>query len=87
MFHFQGTQAEWRVVFYLAAAIYLFGAIFFGIFAAGEIQPWVKPYMMEEAGPGNLALQTLTNADQGEPRQDGKQETREEDGSLIRNNH
>jgi len=32
--------SEWRMVFYIAAAISLFGAIVFGIFASGVEQPW-----------------------------------------------
>ena len=37
----QQTQAEWQTVFYIAAAIYAFGGIFFFIFAKGEILEWV----------------------------------------------
>ena len=39
--YFQGTQAEWQIVFYIAAAVYLFGAIFYLTFASGEVQDWV----------------------------------------------
>ncbi|XP_029649434.1 sialin [Octopus sinensis] len=35
-----GTQEEWQVVFYISAAVYIFGAIFYFLFASGEIQPW-----------------------------------------------
>ncbi|XP_055900366.1 sialin-like isoform X1 [Biomphalaria glabrata] len=34
------TRLEWQIVFYIAAAIYIFGAIFFVIFASGELQSW-----------------------------------------------
>ncbi|EEB16556.1 sialin, putative [Pediculus humanus corporis] len=34
------TQEEWQVVFYISSAIYLVGAIFYGIFASGEEQSW-----------------------------------------------
>ena len=34
------TRAEWQIVFYVAAAIYAFGAIFYVIFASGVLQPW-----------------------------------------------
>lgn len=37
-----GTQAEWQIVFYIAAAVYLFGAIFYLVFASGEVQDWVQ---------------------------------------------
>ncbi|KAG8227728.1 hypothetical protein J437_LFUL008010 [Ladona fulva] len=36
------TAKEWRTVFYIASAIYLFGAIFYGLFASGELQPWAE---------------------------------------------
>ena len=38
----QGTQSEWRVVFYILAAVLLFGASFFLVFAQGETQEWAK---------------------------------------------
>ncbi|XP_049766857.1 vesicular glutamate transporter 2-like [Schistocerca cancellata] len=31
---------RWKYVFYIASAIYLTGAIFYGLFASGERQPW-----------------------------------------------
>lgn len=34
------TIAEWRIVFYISAAINVFGAIFFTIFGKGTVQPW-----------------------------------------------
>ncbi|XP_033732524.1 sialin-like [Pecten maximus] len=34
------TPGEWRVAFYIAAAIYAFGGIFYIVFAKGRIQPW-----------------------------------------------
>ncbi|XP_043536414.1 sialin isoform X1 [Chiloscyllium plagiosum] len=34
------TIAQWRTVFYIAAAIDIFGAVFFTIFGKGEIQSW-----------------------------------------------
>ncbi|KAM6460054.1 sialin isoform 1-T1 [Liasis olivaceus] len=34
------TIGEWQIVFYIAGAINLFGAIFFALFSSGEIQPW-----------------------------------------------
>ncbi|CAG9768368.1 unnamed protein product [Ceutorhynchus assimilis] len=32
--------SEWQIVFYLSAGIYLFGAVVYGTFASGELQPW-----------------------------------------------
>lgn len=34
------SREEWKIVFCISSAIYLFGAIFYGIFASGERQPW-----------------------------------------------
>jgi len=39
----QQTAAAWRNVFYIAAAIYLFGTIFYAIFGSGRRQSWGKP--------------------------------------------
>ncbi|XP_060582480.1 sialin-like [Ruditapes philippinarum] len=35
-----GTQEQWKTVFYITAGIYIFGSIFFAVFASGEVQPW-----------------------------------------------
>lgn len=53
----QQTQEEWQIVFYIAAAVYGAGLIFFLIFADGELQDWVKPYMFDkdEAAGEHLA--------------------------------
>lgn len=40
-----GTQEQWQQVFYISGAIYTFGMIFYCLFAEGEVQEWVKPYM------------------------------------------
>lgn len=34
------TADEWKFVFYIAGGIYLVGAVFYGIFASAERQPW-----------------------------------------------
>ncbi|TRY97193.1 hypothetical protein DNTS_015798 [Danionella cerebrum] len=34
------TIQEWQTVFYISAAINLFGAIFFAVFGKGTVQPW-----------------------------------------------
>ncbi|XP_070559139.1 sialin-like [Ptychodera flava] len=51
------TQQEWQVVFYIAAAIYTFGAIFFIIFGAGEVQDWARDDDDEVNGAANLAFE------------------------------
>uniref|UniRef100_A0A8C6L641 Sialin n=1 Tax=Nothobranchius furzeri TaxID=105023 RepID=A0A8C6L641_NOTFU len=34
------TMEEWQIVFYIAAAINLFGSIFYTMFGRGKVQPW-----------------------------------------------
>jgi len=29
-------------VFYISAAVYAFGTVFYGIFGSGELQPWAR---------------------------------------------
>lgn len=36
---FQSAE-QWQYVFYIASTIYLLGALFYGLFASGERQPW-----------------------------------------------
>lgn len=36
------TRAEWQTVFYITAAVSISGAIFFSIFAKGELLPWAE---------------------------------------------
>ncbi|XP_063772887.1 sialin isoform X2 [Pseudophryne corroboree] len=36
----ENTVAQWQIVFYIAAAINVFGAIIFAIFASGTVQDW-----------------------------------------------
>ena len=38
----QQTRGAWRKVFFVAAAIYLFGTIFYAIFGSGEKQAWAS---------------------------------------------
>uniref|UniRef100_A0A8C5WLN6 Sialin n=1 Tax=Leptobrachium leishanense TaxID=445787 RepID=A0A8C5WLN6_9ANUR len=42
------TMEQWRVVFYIAAAIDVFGAIFFAIFASGTVQHWAVSQKKED---------------------------------------
>ena len=41
-FIFWGTQEEWRIVFFICGGINLIGAVFYLIFAQGEVQEWAK---------------------------------------------
>ena len=39
---------EYRIIFMIACGIYLFGAVFYGIFASGDLQPWTLVEFSEE---------------------------------------
>ncbi|ESO94691.1 hypothetical protein LOTGIDRAFT_54049, partial [Lottia gigantea] len=34
------SRSDWQIVFYVAAGIYIFGAVFYMLFASGELQDW-----------------------------------------------
>lgn len=36
------SAAEWRIVFIIAGAVYLIGAIVYGLYASGEKQSWAE---------------------------------------------
>jgi predicted membrane channel-forming protein YqfA (hemolysin III family) len=42
------TAAQWRVVFYLGGVIYAAGAVFYILFASGNIQLWASGNGYEE---------------------------------------
>lgn len=43
------TAEEWRLVFLIAAACYLFGCVIYWFWASGELQPWAqKPQSTNE---------------------------------------
>ena len=48
----QSNQAEWQRVFFVAAAIYVFGAIM--IFGTGQLQEWGRDATSEEAVEMNV---------------------------------
>ena len=54
-----GSREEWRSVFIVGAAILIFGAIFYAIFASGDIQPWAIP--QEGVQPSAVQLLPLSN--------------------------
>ena len=55
------TSAEWQIVFFIAAGVYLVGAILYAVMSSGERQPWaeihdgyqhhVNPPMEQETSP------------------------------------
>lgn len=42
-FSFQGKMAEWKIIFFVAAAFYFTGNLIFVIFGKASIQPWNEP--------------------------------------------
>lgn len=38
----QGDSGQWQIVFYIAAGVYLFGAVIYGLFASGNRQKWAE---------------------------------------------
>ncbi|GLG95350.1 Putative inorganic phosphate cotransporter [Gryllus bimaculatus] len=49
------TQEQWNKVFYVASSVYLFGAVFYFLFASGERQSWAKDGSEAEAEAENSA--------------------------------
>lgn len=39
---FLQSPEEWRIIFIIAGAIYLIGAIIYGLYASGEKQKWAQ---------------------------------------------
>lgn len=42
VYYFQSTSKTWRTVFYISAAIYVFGVISYTLLGSGEVQSWAK---------------------------------------------
>ncbi|KAG8259625.1 hypothetical protein J6590_008660 [Homalodisca vitripennis] len=47
---------QWHVVFFISSAIYLLGAVLYGIFASGEIQAWAEEKTITTDGVCNKAV-------------------------------
>jgi len=37
-----GEKSDWQSIFYIAAAIYMIGAVLYGLFASGDEQTWAR---------------------------------------------
>ena len=62
----QQTQAEWQVVFFIAAAIYLVAALAYILLGSGDLQPWAR-----QPPPRDTAMSTKGGtADGGGPEED-----------------
>lgn len=38
----QDDAGQWQIIFYVAAGIYVMGAVVYGIFASGDRQKWAE---------------------------------------------
>ncbi|XP_064642406.1 sialin-like [Lineus longissimus] len=73
-----GSREEWQIIFYICAAIYTIGTIFYGVFAEGEVQPWAMGGEQRAYSISNPVLgsgsdqerQSLSKADSLEPADD-----------------
>ncbi|XP_002734661.1 sialin-like [Saccoglossus kowalevskii] len=63
------TQEEWQIVFYIAACIYTFGAVFFIIFGKGEVQDWAKEEPDQEDPDLARKLMSINGSDKTEQKE------------------
>ncbi|XP_052803963.1 uncharacterized transporter slc-17.2-like isoform X1 [Mya arenaria] len=70
------TREEWLVAFYIAAGVYVLGAIIYAILAKGEIQDWaeehVDDYQPEEEEEEAIPLKGITEDEEEESSEDKK---------------
>lgn len=52
-------MAQWQIVFFIAAGVYIFCATFYNIFGSGVRQPWDNP--MNDAPEEPLQLNDVRN--------------------------
>ncbi|XP_050431830.1 vesicular glutamate transporter 1-like [Adelges cooleyi] len=46
------SAEEWQWVFLIASGMYMFGAVFYGLFASGDLQPWARSKIDKDHGSG-----------------------------------
>ncbi|XP_055704446.1 sialin-like [Phlebotomus papatasi] len=42
------SESEWQIVFYITAAIYLFGCTMYWFFCKAELQPWAQTFSLDQ---------------------------------------
>lgn len=58
------TRDQWQIVFYIAASVYIFGAIFFVIFGSGDLQSWAAhDVKAAEEQTLNIEMDVMKNGD------------------------
>ena len=50
----QGSQSEWRNVFFMTGGVYLFGGLVYVFFGRGDIEQWAKNPVHIEHGNVNM---------------------------------
>ena len=55
-------------MFYIAAGIYVFGAVFYGLFGSGQLQSWAIP-------PGSAVIQDVDIRVAGSPVEEEKKKS------------
>lgn len=57
----QGAE-EWQVIFFLASAIYVAGAVFYLLFASGRQQPWAEVPLAYQPQMDDTTSQEITHS-------------------------
>jgi hypothetical protein len=57
------TISQWRLVFYISAAVYMVTAIFFAIFASGKLAAWEKSRLVVATDEDNDDERLITDQD------------------------
>lgn len=71
-------------MFYIAGAIYTFGALFYLIFASGEIQPWARQEVEHEEEVLQVELTPLQKDEKKKPVQNGTAATGDEEKQSLK---
>ncbi|KAH9496064.1 hypothetical protein Btru_012626 [Bulinus truncatus] len=74
-----GTREEWQATFYVAAGIYIFGAIWYIIMGKGEIQKWAGGEDKAEAEDVGFGLHEIQEA----VKEEDEEEDEEKKKSLL----
>ena len=61
-FPFQGNQEQWHIVFYIVAAIYFGGGVFYLVFGSGELQDWAKDEKVVVDSSPNTSFSNIEKA-------------------------
>lgn len=57
----QNTSEEWKVIFFISVAIYLFGCVIYLIFASGDVQPWAYGCVRRKSKANSFDFDTISS--------------------------